>query len=70
MLGHFELIGPNGQHLCLVFEVLGPSIGSLRGAAEGENHMKTKPAITRDIAKQCLEGLSYLHECDIMCVGK
>jgi serine/threonine-protein kinase SRPK3 len=70
MLSYFELLGPNGQHLCLVFDVLGPSIGSLRGDAELENHMKIKPDVTRDIAKQCQEGLSYLHECDLICIGK
>jgi serine/threonine-protein kinase SRPK3 len=70
MLDHFDLCGPNGQHLCVVFEVLGPSIGSLRGSSGSDHHMKLRPDVARDLAKQCREALSFLHECDVICVGK
>lgn len=55
----FEFNGPNGSHLCLVFEVLGPSIGSLR---EFSNEFKVRPEKIRVLARQLIEGLIQLHK--------
>ncbi|KIW54816.1 hypothetical protein PV05_07150 [Exophiala xenobiotica] len=58
LLDHFSISGPNGTHLCLVFEVLGPSIASLRGYA---SETKIEPHIARKLARQVAEGVAHLH---------
>lgn len=63
-LDHFEQSGPEGNHICLVFEPLGENLLALI-----ERHKKTGVAIdlVRVIAKQMLLGLQYLHdECDLV----
>ncbi|KAF7457595.1 Protein kinase domain protein [Cryptosporidium felis] len=54
----FEVSGPNGQHVCMVFEVLGPNILQLISLYD----YKGVPIDTvRKIAVHSLIGLDYLH---------
>ncbi|KAG1436888.1 hypothetical protein G6F56_013363 [Rhizopus delemar] len=60
----FRIQGPNGNHVCMTFEVLGENLLSLikkyrnRGIPQG---------IVKQIAKQALLGLDYLHrKCGII----
>ena len=64
LLDHFEHRGPNGDHVCLVFEALGESlISTLR-----RYHDRGLPIhIVKQITKQVLLGLDYLHrECGVI----
>lgn len=58
LLDSFWVDGPNGSHLCLVFEVMGPSIASL----QRDFLKKIRPEIVRKLALQTLLGLKELHE--------
>ncbi|TFY54726.1 hypothetical protein EVJ58_g8687 [Rhodofomes roseus] len=63
-LDSFQHPGPEGVHVCIVFEPLGENLLALI-----ERHKKTgvPPALVRVIAKQILLGLEYLHdECDLV----
>ncbi|KAH9456866.1 hypothetical protein Pst134EA_020777 [Puccinia striiformis f. sp. tritici] len=61
LLDHFKHEGPNGTHVCLVFEVLGESVDALK-----ERYKKVPAPIVRKIGRQVLLGLDYLHrECGI-----
>jgi serine/threonine-protein kinase SRPK3 len=59
VVDHFMLNGPNGSHVCMTFEVLGENLLSLikryksRGIPMG---------LVKQISKQMLFGLDYLHE--------
>lgn len=59
VVDHFMLNGPNGTHVCMTFEVLGENLLSLikryksRGIPMG---------LVKQISKQMLFGLDYLHE--------
>ncbi|KAK8070622.1 Non-specific serine/threonine protein kinase [Apiospora hydei] len=55
LLDEFEHVGPNGTHICLVFEPMGPSVNSMV-----EELPQFKPR--RSILKQALQGLAVLHE--------
>ena len=56
LLRYFWIDGPNGQHLALVFQVLGPSISQL-------NHwlIRLHTCLARNIVLQVTQGLEYLH---------
>jgi serine/threonine-protein kinase SRPK3 len=58
LVDHFKHAGPNGQHICLVFELLGDSLLKLvqynRYKGIGLNRVK-------QICKSILVGLDYLH---------
>ncbi|XP_030314520.1 SRSF protein kinase 3 [Calypte anna] len=60
LLDDFRMIGENGFHVCLVFEVLGPSLRCLMG-----NH--TAQGLPLPFVKKCLQqvlaGLQFLHQC-------
>ena len=56
LLDQFELIGPNGRHLCLVVEALGPGIESYE--------LSPKPAW--EIARQLVEATAYFHDLGIV----
>ncbi|KAK6587866.1 kinase CMGC group [Cryptosporidium xiaoi] len=54
----FEVTGPNGVHVCMVFDVMGPNILQLIGLYE----YKGVPIdLVRKIALHSLIGLDYLH---------
>ncbi|KAK6580198.1 hypothetical protein PZA11_007220 [Diplocarpon coronariae] len=64
LLDSFEHKGPNGTHVCMVFEVLGEN---LLGLIKRWNHRGIPMPLVKQIAKQVLLGLDYLHrECGII----
>jgi serine/threonine-protein kinase SRPK3 len=64
LLDSFEHKGPNGMHVCMVFEVLGEN---LLGLIKRYNHRGIPMGLVKQITKQVLLGLDYLHrECGII----
>jgi serine/threonine-protein kinase SRPK3 len=64
LLDSFEHKGPNGVHVCMVFEVLGEN---LLGLIKRWNHRGIPMPLVMQITKQVLLGLDYLHrECGII----
>lgn len=64
LLDSFEHKGPNGTHVCMVFEVLGEN---LLGLIKRWNHRGIPMNLVKQITKQVLLGLDYLHrECGII----
>ena len=62
-LTEFYIDGPNGRHLCLVSEVVGPSIWDVKNATE---HDMLPIEDAQDITAQLALGLSYIHSCGIV----
>lgn len=54
----FEHSGPNGRHVCMVFEVLGDNLLHL---IKRYNYKGIPIPIVRNLTKQMLIGLDYLH---------
>lgn len=50
--------GPNGTHMCMVFEVLGENLLSLM---KRYNHKCVPPKLVKQITKQVLLALDYMH---------
>jgi serine/threonine-protein kinase SRPK3 len=64
LLDHFEHHGPNGVHVCLVFEALGESVLS---TIKRYQYRGLPIHIVKQITKQVLLGLDYLHrECGVI----
>jgi serine/threonine-protein kinase SRPK3 len=64
LLDSFQHRGPNGNHVCMVFEVLGEN---LLGLIKRWNHRGIPMPLVKQITKQVLLGLDYLHrECGII----
>jgi serine/threonine protein kinase len=64
LVDNFRHSGPNGSHVCMVFEVLGEN---LLGLIKRYQHRGVPQPIVKQIAKQVLLGLDYLHnECRII----
>ncbi|XP_036326614.1 uncharacterized protein LOC118739419 [Rhagoletis pomonella] len=64
LLNHFTIRGVNGKHYCLVFEALGCSLYKL---IVKNNYQGLAIGQVRNIIKQVLEGLDYLHtKCNII----
>jgi len=64
LLDHFEHVGPNGDHICLVFEALGESVLS---TIKRYQYRGLPVHIVKQITKQVLLGLDYLHrECGVI----
>lgn len=64
LLDSFEHLGPNGLHVCMVFEVLGEN---LLGLIKKWNHRGIPMQLVKQITKQVLLGLDYMHrECGII----
>ncbi len=64
LLDFFDHPGPNGLHICMVFEVLGEN---LLGLIKRWNHRGIPMPLVKQITKQVLLGLDYLHrECGII----
>ncbi|CAK5265408.1 unnamed protein product [Mycena citricolor] len=59
-LDHFRHNGPNGTHVCMVFEVLGES---LLGLIKRHQNKGVPMPMVKQIAKQVLLGLDYMHRC-------
>lgn len=61
---YFRLEGPNGEHICMVFEVLGENLLSLLRYYQ---YKGIPLPLVKRISKQVLLGLNYLHkECGII----
>jgi len=64
LLDSFEHKGSNGTHVCMVFEVLGEN---LLGLIKRWNHRGIPMPLVKQITKQVLLGLDYMHrECGII----
>lgn len=64
LLDSFEHKGPHGNHVCMVFEVLGEN---LLGLIKKWHHRGIPRDLVMQIAKQVLMGLDYMHrECGII----
>lgn len=64
LLDSFNHKGPHGNHVCMVFEVLGEN---LLGLIKRWNHRGIPMPLVKQITKQVLLGLDYLHrECGII----
>ncbi|EDX15569.1 GD15423 [Drosophila simulans] len=60
MLDNFKITGPNGTHICIVFEMLGDNLLKLIR----KSPLRGIPlANVKAITRQVLEGLDYLHTC-------
>ncbi|KND88077.1 Serine/threonine-protein kinase SRPK [Tolypocladium ophioglossoides CBS 100239] len=59
LLDEFEHRGPNGNHVCLVFKAMGPDMSKYRRLFP---KLKIPLPLMRDISKQLLLALSYLHD--------
>lgn len=59
-LDHFRHKGPNGTHVCMVFEVLGEN---LLGLIKRHQNKGVPMTVCKQIAKQILLGLDYMHRC-------
>lgn len=57
-LDHFKHVGPNGTHVCMVFEVLGEN---LLGLIRRHQNKGVPIHLVRQISKQVLLGLDYMH---------
>ncbi|KAF9258803.1 kinase-like protein [Marasmius fiardii PR-910] len=58
LLDHFQHKGPNGTHICMVFEVLGEN---LLGLIKRHQTRGVPLPMVKQIAKQVLLGLDYMH---------
>ncbi|KAI1315900.1 serine/threonine protein kinase, CMGC group [Mortierella claussenii] len=64
LLDHFMHMGPNGRHVCMVFEVLGENLLSL---IRRYHHRGIPMHLVQQIMHQVLLGLDYMHrECGII----
>jgi len=62
----FQISGPNGNHECLVLELLGPSVADYLDAHFVE---RIPGKLAKTIAKEALLGLCFLHERGITHAG-
>ncbi|GAA96319.1 uncharacterized protein L969DRAFT_95417 [Mixia osmundae IAM 14324] len=58
LLDHFNHEGPNGSHVCMVFEVLGEN---LLGLIKRYQNRGVPEHIVKQISRQVLLGLDYMH---------
>lgn len=56
LLDHFQIEGPNGSHLCVVSEILGPALSQL--ALSGK---QLRGSVARKVAHQAVEAVAWLH---------
>lgn len=66
LLDHFHHEGPNGSHLCLVFELLGPTVDMIitdlyQEAQESEESIYDTEDIL-NMSTQILEAVSFMHK--------
>jgi serine/threonine protein kinase len=67
LLGHFIHKGPNGSHLCLLFEPMGATANTMLEQMRGPGYYKSPIPLwlAKSLAKQLLLGLDFLHSCGI-----
>ena len=64
LLHHFEHAGPNGKHVCMIFEMLGVNLLSVIRRYE---YKGVPMEAVRNFAKQLCQGLDFLHrKCGII----
>jgi serine/threonine-protein kinase SRPK3 len=63
LLDHFDIYGPNGTHVAMVFETLGCNLLTL---IRMYKYKGIPVPIVRVVTKQILIGLEYLHKCNII----
>ena len=59
LLDFFYLDGPNGRHLCLVSDVLGPNTSSVAECCKPDYRLDG--CLGRDISTQLLLAVDYIH---------
>ena len=62
----FWIPGPNGNHLCFVSNVLGPTLNDIRGSY----HELLPPKIARNVTVQLALALTYMHSRGIVHGGR
>ena len=67
LLDSFFHEGPNGRHLCVVLELLGPN---LSWVAENSQNYRLKADLARQISGRIVEAVAYLHSCGVVHGGK
>lgn len=68
LLDHFEHVGPNGVHLCLVLELMWTDVSDLMGGYHGYPEIRT--VISKEVTRQALHGLEILSELKIAHNGR
>jgi serine/threonine-protein kinase SRPK3 len=64
LLDSFDHTGPHGRHVCMVFETMGDNLLTL---IRMYDHRGVKIDVVRNLARQVLNGLHYLHtKCQII----
>ncbi|KAF1990893.1 kinase-like protein [Aulographum hederae CBS 113979] len=56
----FHIKGPNGVHLCLVYELVGPTLQDLMDTSK-----RLRGSVSRDLSMQLTDALVYLHKLKI-----
>lgn len=67
LLDWFYHEGPNGRHLCIVLELLGPKVSVV--AQEGHNG-QLDSNLARRVSRQLLYAVDYLHSCGLAHGGR
>jgi serine/threonine protein kinase len=67
LLDSFKHTGPNGQHLCVVLELLGAKTSTV---AEKCPNYRLDGNLARRVSEQLLLAVDYLHSCGIAHGGK
>lgn len=68
LLDEFKHTGPNGIHVCLVFEPMGPSVNTMVEELPQFNprmfgmKIRYPPGMAKGILRQSLQALAFLHE--------
>ena len=68
LLDYFEHKGPNGTHLCLVLEVLCQDVLDFLEGYSADS--PSRLPLVKQISKQVLEGLEFLHACGVIHNGR
>lgn len=61
LLDKFTTDGPNGKHLCLVFELLGPNVRSIV-KSEYKDRTNIDPVTILRMTQQVLKALTFVHQ--------
>jgi len=59
---HFYVHGPNGCHLCLLMDVVGPTVSFVQEHCEG---YRLTAKLAHEASKQLLLAVDYLHQCGL-----
>lgn len=67
LLDSFYIQGPNGKHLCIVWELMGPSLSAVADTLPARR-LDTKLALK--FIEQLLQAVDYIHSCGVVHGGK